>query len=266
MYFQLRAPTSYQWIGLGIGSQMAGADMFVMYDAGNGNVTLSTRPGQNHVMPTYQAKSGVTLLAGSGITDGYMVANVRCSNCGELTLGGTNAWISAWKSGSSLATTSPSARISYHDSHDSFSVDFTKATLSTDANPFVAGSSGGGGSSSSDTRPQPDGTSGSGSGVVQQDGNPNMTILRAHGVIMSLVFLIGFPVGSMLMPLVGKWIVHAAWQDVFFLLMWAGFGVGYVLAERTNLVSLLILFLIPRLSIRSIRTVMVRARRDGVTN
>ncbi|KAG6261801.1 hypothetical protein E4U49_003588 [Claviceps purpurea] len=221
VYFQLRAPTSYAWISVAIGPQMVGSDMFVVYDNGNGNVTLSTRPGLKHAMPEYKAHPGVTLLAGSGIVDGQMVANVRCSSCSTLSLKSTNSWSSAWKKGASLASTNEAARIPYHDAHDSFSVDFSKATVSSDRNPFVGNTA----------------AVVSGSGVSQQDSSSsdNKGLLYAHGIIMSLVFLIGFPVGSMLMPLLGKWLVHASWQIVAFILMWAGFGVGYVLSRRWDM-------------------------------
>ncbi|GAB0138472.1 hypothetical protein EsDP_00006707 [Epichloe bromicola] len=241
VYFQLRAPTSYAWVGLGIGSRMQGSDMFVMYENGNGNVTLSTRQGLNHVMPTYRQKKGVELLAGSGVVDGHMVANVRCSDCSMLSLRDTNGWLSAWKKGSSLASTSPSAQIAYHDGHDQFSVDFTKAAVSSDSNPFVSsrgGNASGGNGSGSGSNPgagsgSESGSSSPGAGVVKTS-DPNRDIIHAHG-IMSIVFLIGYPVGSMVMPLLGKWLLHASWQMVMFLLMWAGFGVGYVLSRRLDL-------------------------------
>ncbi|KAG5942080.1 hypothetical protein E4U59_001363 [Claviceps monticola] len=221
VYFQLRAPTSYAWIAVAIGPQMVGSDMFVVYDNGNGNVTLSTRPGLKHAMPEYKAHPGVALLAGSGIVDGQMVANVRCSSCSTLSLKSTNSWSSAWKKGASLASTNVAARIPYHDAHDSFSVDFSKAAVSSDRNPFVKNTA----------------AVASESGVSQQDSSSsdNKSLLYAHGIIMSLVFLIGFPVGSMLMPLLGKWLVHASWQIVAFILMWAGFGVGYVLSRRWDM-------------------------------
>jgi hypothetical protein len=81
MYMQLSAPTSYQWVGLGIGRAMAGASIFVMYADGNGNVTISARDGgEGEVEPQLDdnLQSGITLLEGSGIVDGNMVANVKC--------------------------------------------------------------------------------------------------------------------------------------------------------------------------------------------
>jgi hypothetical protein len=60
---------------------MAGSTMFLMYADGNGNVTASVRDGgRGHVQPTLDStlQSGLTLLAGSGIVGGNMVANLLC--------------------------------------------------------------------------------------------------------------------------------------------------------------------------------------------
>lgn len=82
IYLSLQAPSTYQWAGLGIGSQMAGATIFMMYADGNGNVTISAREGgQGHVEPQFNSSlmAGVTLLEGSGITGGIMRANIKCA-------------------------------------------------------------------------------------------------------------------------------------------------------------------------------------------
>jgi hypothetical protein len=66
---------------LGIGGEMAGATIFMMYQNGKGNVTISAREGGGgHVEPTFNSSlmSGVTLLEGSGVTGGKMRANVKC--------------------------------------------------------------------------------------------------------------------------------------------------------------------------------------------
>lgn len=85
---------------------MAGANIFVMsvdinvdthgatlttlrYTSGDGqNVTLSPRLGKGHTMPLHDDSANVTLLEGSGVSNGKMTANVRCSNCNSWT-GGT---------------------------------------------------------------------------------------------------------------------------------------------------------------------------------
>ncbi|KAJ4175768.1 hypothetical protein NW759_017113 [Fusarium solani] len=207
---------------------MSGADIFVIYQDGAGNVTLSTRTGRGHVMPQYSKRIAVELLDGSGIKDNKMIANIRCGDCDSLNLEGSNSWIAAWKYGDSLDSTSPSERIQEHDGHSSFDVNFAQASMSSDSNPFT--------SSSGDLNSDSDSNSGSGSGsgsdaVSETDSGSSDAVLRAHGIVMSIVFLAGYPLGAVLMPIVGKWFIHAGWQVIVFLGMWAGFGLGYVYAR-----------------------------------
>ncbi|EXM27643.1 hypothetical protein FOTG_06048 [Fusarium oxysporum f. sp. vasinfectum 25433] len=227
-YFQIKAPTSTQWAGLGTGSQMAGSNMFIIYQDGNGNVTLSPRRGVGEVMPQYTKRSGLELLDGSGIKDNQMIANIRCNNCVDLSLKGTSSWIAAWKNGNSLDSTSMEERISEHDTHADFSVDFSKATMSSDSNPFTG---------SNENTNSNSGSSSGGAVTQNGSGSPSKTVLRAHGIIMSIVFIAGYPLGAILMPMLGKWLIHAGWQVVMLLLMWAGFGLGYVYARDGGYVS-----------------------------
>ena len=57
---------------------MKGANIFMIYSDENGNVTLSPRLGEGNFMPNYNSAAQVSLLGGSGITNGTMTANVRC--------------------------------------------------------------------------------------------------------------------------------------------------------------------------------------------
>lgn len=67
------------WIGLGQGSSMKGANIFMIYaDAAGTNVTLSPRLGTGNNAPDVDTTTDVTLLSGSGITNGIMTANIRC--------------------------------------------------------------------------------------------------------------------------------------------------------------------------------------------
>ncbi|RCI14666.1 hypothetical protein L249_6780 [Ophiocordyceps polyrhachis-furcata BCC 54312] len=214
--FQLQAPTSYRWVALGIGSQMRDADMFVVYASGsNNNVTLSTRRGTGHQPPRYTERSDVQLVEGSGISDGIMTANVRCSGCDSLDLGGSSEWIAAWQSGDAINSQSPSAPIAKHDGFNSFSVNMATAAGSTNRAPFFGS----------------DGPSGA--NPVGRPRGPRLGL--AHGVLMSVIFIFGYPVGSLLMPLVGNWLLHGIWQIVTFLGMWAGFGIGYYIAQRRGI-------------------------------
>lgn len=247
IYFQIKAPTSFQWVALGTGSAMAGSNIFLMYQDGMGNLTLSPRLGERYSMPRLDSSdtaARLVLLEGSGVSeDGTtMTANVACPNCekwsgGEMVLSSTSAsWIAAWKEGPSLATTDRAATIAQHDGHAQFKVDLTQATVDSDSNPFIlretdGGDGGDGGSSSG-----PGQGSGSG-GIVVTTTSSRGSVLAAHGVIMALVMAVLYPLGSLVMPLVGKWWVHGAWQVIAFCLMWAGFGLGVETARQRDMVS-----------------------------
>ncbi|KAM0286945.1 hypothetical protein ACHAQH_000629 [Verticillium albo-atrum] len=246
LYFQISAPDSYAWVALGTGTRMADASMFLMYQDGNGNVTISPRQASGHVMPQATSNGAqLELLAGSGVSNGVMTANVLCTNCeswdgGSMPLGSDSSnWIAAWRGGSAINSQSLNAAISVHDSETSFGLDLTQATVTEDANPFAGtpapttgDSDSGSGDSDSGNNSGNGGSSntgGSSNGVTQTTtpgAGPN--VLLAHGVVMTIVFVAMYPIGSILMPMLGKWLVHAGWQLLAFLLMWAGFGLGVV--------------------------------------
>ncbi|KAI3331947.1 iron reductase domain protein [Xylariaceae sp. AK1471] len=249
IYLQLRAPVSYSWVALGTGTRMAGANIFVMYADGTGNVTVSTRKGTGHVMPEHQDDTTIELLAGSGIVDNgqTMLANVRCANCeswdgGSLTLSSTSSpFIASWKQGSPLNSKDPAAIITKHDSHSQFPFDLTQASIADDTNPFVeASNSGSDGSNTTppdnggNDNPDSDGDSDSGSAAVPSWIREIPMLQSAHGILMSIVMVILYPLGSILMPLFGNWVLHAVWQAFSFLAMWAAFGLGVTLAHRTG--------------------------------
>ncbi|KAM0385480.1 hypothetical protein ACHAPY_000016 [Fusarium culmorum] len=215
LYLRLEAPTDYQWIALGTGSRMSGSTMFVIYQDGSGNVTLSTRKGEGHVMPNYNRMSNVKLLSGSGTSNKTMVANIHWSGATGIDLTGSNHWISAWKKGSSLDTSDTSADINEHDGTDDFSVDLSKASVNGNGNPFT---------NSTSAQKSDNAVSGGGGG---EDHTGSI-----HGAIMAVVFLLGFPIGSVLMPFIGKWKIHASWQMIAFIGMWVGVGVGKAAADH----------------------------------
>lgn len=199
---------------------MSGSTMFVIYQDGSGNVTLSTRKGEGHVMPNYNRMSNVKLLSGSGTSNKTMVANIHWSDATGIDLAGSNHWISAWKKGSSLDTSDTSADINEHDGTDDFSVDLSKASVNGNGNPFT---------NSTSTQKSDNAVSGGGGG---EDNTGSI-----HGAIMAVVFLLGFPIGSVLMPFIGKWKIHASWQMIAFIGMWVGVGVGKAAADHGGDVS-----------------------------
>jgi len=67
-------------IGLGQGSEMTNANIFMVYsNAARSNLTLSPRMGVGNVEPVAPTIANVTLLDGSGISNGRMIANVKCT-------------------------------------------------------------------------------------------------------------------------------------------------------------------------------------------
>lgn len=228
IYLQISGPLSYSWIALGTGIKMAGSNMFVNYPDGNGNVTLSARLGLDHDEPqqdTGSSAARLTLLAGSGVDADVMRANIVCANCeqwangGTMKLNSTTPWIAAWRtSGSSPQTTDANANIAQHDDTSQWEFDLTKALVTTDINPFIG----------LDTNA----TANSSNGVIS--GDDSQSLDHAHAAIMGLAFFGLYPLGALLMPLVGNWKLHAIFQVSVLALTWVGFGLGYALSEKTQ--------------------------------
>lgn len=95
-------------------------------------------------MPQHDTAARISVLEGSGVQNGQMTANVRCSNCdswsgGSMDFSGSSgSWIYAYKSGSSLNTNELDATISEHDGHNGLEWQFADAVGGDDVNPFVA--------------------------------------------------------------------------------------------------------------------------------
>lgn len=133
-------PASKSWVAVGTGSEMAGSMMFIAYSDANGqskksrlvrqgtssltcdlDVTLSPRISPSHNEPQYSKDIDVSILAGTGITNGTLVVIAHCRNCktwngGSLDFSSRNqAWIYAIGPSQNLKSNSPSASISQHD-------------------------------------------------------------------------------------------------------------------------------------------------------
>lgn len=81
VYFQITGPSSNAWMALAQGRSMAGANMFVVYASKSGNnVTVSPRLGRGHVMPNFNGDAEVSVLEGSGVSNGVMTASFRCKD------------------------------------------------------------------------------------------------------------------------------------------------------------------------------------------
>ena len=87
----------------------------------NLDITLSPRISPSHDEPKFSSSIDVSLLAGSGITNGTMVVNAHCRNCKTWNGGSldftstTQSWIYAVGPSQTLQSDSTSATIYRHD-------------------------------------------------------------------------------------------------------------------------------------------------------
>lgn len=231
---------------------MAGSNIFIMYTSANGqNVTVSPRQGVGEVEPEHDGSDSaqITLLEGSGVSNGKMIANVRCHNCnswngGTMDFRSSNAkWIYAAKRGSPLDSDDLGEELSQHDINDDFTWDFSTAKGGNDVNPFVA-------AASSSTPSTPDGPNATNTPNTSNTTTTTTTnigysvpsnikqIMMAHGILASLAFVVLFPVGGMLIRLAtfsGFVRVHVCIQLLAYAIFLAAFGLG---AYMSNLFSL----------------------------
>ncbi|CEL09328.1 hypothetical protein ASPCAL12466 [Aspergillus calidoustus] len=224
LFFQIVAPTSYEWVALGQGTGMAGANIFVMYSSSlKNNITLSPRSGKGHVMPEYNPAARVDLLDGTGISNGYMTANVRCASC--LGLSPSN-WIWAAKEGSPISSSDKELVISEHDFNGRQSINLEQATITnlTTSNPFTES-----------TDPNP---TASPPASTSDSESPGTGVLVAHGSLMAIAFIILFPVSALSLHVIpyAKTVtrVHAPLQLFTLCVVAAGLAIGAHLAVTND--------------------------------
>ncbi|KEF56290.1 uncharacterized protein A1O9_07871 [Exophiala aquamarina CBS 119918] len=197
IYFQLSAPVTYSWVALAQGTMMSNANMFVMYSSADGtNVTLSPRTAPGHTMPTHNEAADVSLLDGSGISNGRMTANVRCGNCdswdtGTMSLQGSNSdWLYAYSQGSPINSDDTNVPILQHDRQGGFQWDLSRATGGSDTNPFT------------DAATTTTTTSVGGQNSWQRlSTQTQRRFVQVHGALASLAFVAILPIGAILVRL-----------------------------------------------------------------
>ena len=180
-----------------------------------------------------------------------------------------SAWISAWKGGNSLATTSTSTNLNEHDNHSQFNFDLTAAALDADLNPFVSSAVTSPGSSQTSTGTSPTSSSESGDDKGNDDndnsgnspaegnngsqetgtgGSSSSTVnhQKAHGIIMGVTVVLLFTIGAIFMRIVGSAMLHAALQIFSLIGLIVGFALGVRLADMRGSVCSLQFSYIPR--------------------
>jgi hypothetical protein len=205
IYIQLSAPVTYSWVALAQGTAMSNANMFLMYSSADGqNVTLSPRTTSGHVMPTHNNAADISLLEGSGISNGRMIANVRCGNCNKWNTGSmslqdsTSDWLYAHLQGAAIDSDDVNAHISQHDREGTFQWDLSKATGGSDSNPFTGAAT----TTSSNTTSRQ-------TSWTRLTSEVQDRFIQAHGTLASIAFVAIFPIGAILVRLAN--IRHLAW-------------------------------------------------------
>ena len=216
---------------------MAGSNIFVMYTSADGqNVTVSPRLGTGHVEPQHDTTAQIEMLGGSGVSNGMMTANVRCSNCnswqgGSMDFTGSSAnWIHAYKSGDPLNSDDPAADIAMHDGYAPFQWNLQNAKGGSSVNPFVTAAA---------NTPSASNTTDSGSTMGSGQGFSD-SILTAHAVLAGLAFVAFFPFGAILIRVAnftGVTWVHAACQLSGYSMLIAAFGLGIYMAVQGDYLS-----------------------------
>lgn len=223
---------------------MAGSNIFVLYtDASGFNITVSPRFGTGHVEPQHDTSTKIAVLEGSGVSNGIIVANVRCSNCATWQGGSMNfssssaSWMQAYKYGSALNTNFLGASISQHDDAGVFDWDISQAKGGSGSNPFIEANGtaslpplqmGGSNSSGSDGA-----ASGHSSGYLSLSIQTQNAILYAHAALACIVFVALLPGGAILVRLsafAGNIWAHGAIQMFSFLMYMAAVGLGIYMA------------------------------------
>ncbi|KAJ5221107.1 uncharacterized protein N7469_009994 [Penicillium citrinum] len=234
IFLQLKSTSELQWFAWGQGSRMQGANIFIVYASSDGNnVTVSPRLGVEHVMPLYNSKAQLSVLNGSGISNGVMTANIRCDSCitwpggSEDLSSSSSTWIWAVKYGRPLNTNNLAASITIHDAVGIAAIDLQQATGGSSDNPFLTSNNMNSSSSS-----HPISTISTGSVEKRR---------KAHAVIMILVFVIFFPSFALMLHVVphSKIVyVHASFQLFTLALAIAGFGIGISMARSLGFIGM----------------------------
>jgi hypothetical protein len=234
LYFHMESPIGQAWMGVGIGDQMKGALIFVVYPSSNGeSVTISPRIADGHSEPSYQSDITVQQISGQG-----PLANTATGTRGELkmTANGVCKSCLTWANGGSIdlldktqpfifavgptfppiTSDSLSEGISRHEFYGQFTMDMTAATVSS------------GGSVPVGPYTQKDAS------VATNTHYDNDPAPHIHGLVMSIVFIILLPLGSLLLRVWRKVKGHIIAQCIALVLFCMAFAGGCVVSMEYN--------------------------------
>ncbi|POR31845.1 Uncharacterized protein TPAR_07965 [Tolypocladium paradoxum] len=147
IFFSLRVPTETSWGAVGLGSDdMKGALFLMIYRNEKGdNVTFSPRVAYGNYEPQLYPDVKFEVLNGTGVIDGYMVFNAKCSehcrswpaadsNSGYIDVTSPNQKaVYAVGPKEAFGSDSPAADIKFHREYGVFTIDMKRTQGSPDA-------------------------------------------------------------------------------------------------------------------------------------
>jgi hypothetical protein len=226
LFYHFSAPATQEWVGFGLGGQMAGTLMFITYASEDGkNVTVSPRIATSHVMPQHTSDVTVDLLPGTGIIDDLFVVNAKCNNCrswngGKIDITDESQrmiWAAADEG--TLESNDLNAQISKHEGYQFFNLNL-KAATGTGGVPVV---------SASNLTVDDD-------GIIGDDGHFRGAS-GFHAFLMVAAFLIVFPGGVLFLRVFEKVWLHWGVQSAALVMTIVGMGVGIAISKRDKIVS-----------------------------
>lgn len=186
-------------------------------------------------MPTHNEAADVSLLDGSGISNGMMTANVRCGNCnswdtGTMSLQDSNSnWLYAHAQGSPINSDDTNAPIVQHHGQGGFQWDLSRATGGSDTNPFTDAATTTTTTSSSASEGQ--------HSWERLSTQTQLRFVQVHGALASLAFVAIFPIGAILVRLTsfpGLLWTHGGLQVFGYAVFVGGAGLGLFIANGVS--------------------------------
>lgn len=121
-----------------------------------------------------------------------------------------------------------------HSANDGFNIDLTRARVGDSANPFLDAAAVPSGTTAGAVSPAAESEAGMEGGIRMQR---RRRMIIAHGVLMSLAFVIFYPMGAIIIRLLsfkGLVWVHAGTQVFAYTLALAGMGIGVWFTQNSD--------------------------------
>ena len=235
IYFHIESPVGNAWVGVGIGDEMKNALMFIAYPGNDGEtVTISPRIASGHSEPTYQSYISIQKQSGTDLQGANTVTGERSTQV--IKADGVCRGCTTWPSGGSIDLTSKaqpfifavgptfppiesdslSAGLSRHEFYGHFTMDMMAATSTSGGAVPVGPYELKDASKAMDT-------------TFDNDPAPHI-----HGLVMSIVFVLLLPLGSLILRVWNKVKGHIIVQCIALVLFCMAFAGGSVVSQLYN--------------------------------